>query len=289
MVARWVVAVVIAMGAVARAAAGDKPPVPIGVDPGGVAVAIVGPGIDYTDRDFARRLARDGEGEIVGFDLIDGDRRPYGVEQTASHRSFQSHVVALLLDQQSSRIAVFRADAAQRVSLARAISYVSKGPARIVFLPGGFPESPAPDFAFLAAASKQFPELLFVVPAGDQAAVLDGLGVGDLLNVVVVTAVASVANGGTGKANRGAAVDLAALGELTWAACDAAGCAPVTGSYSQIAAARVAGLAAKLSAETVGLGGAALKRAIVALAQPDAAATTRFGVIAKTGADFRAK
>jgi len=288
MTARWVVAGVMVLGAVARAAAADKPPVPIGVDPGGVAVAIVGPGIDYTDRDIAKRLARDGEGEIVGFDLIDGDRRPYAVGQTAGERSSQSQFVSLLLDQQSSRIAVFRADAAQRVSLARAISYVAKGPARIVFLPGGLPESPTPDFEFLAAASKQFPELLFVVPAGDQAAVLDGPVRGDLSNVLVVTAVASGSDVTTAKPNRGAWVDLAALGGLTRAACGAAGCATVTGSYSQIAAARVAGLAAKLTAETSGLGGAALKRAIVALARRDAAATTRFGMI-ETGADRSAK
>lgn len=55
----------------------SKPKVPVGVDPGGFAVAVVGEGIDYWRPEIARRLARDGEGEIIGFDLVDGDRLPY--------------------------------------------------------------------------------------------------------------------------------------------------------------------------------------------------------------------
>src|SRR5215467_9057175 len=52
-----------------------KPPVPPGRDPGGVAVALIG--IDYTLPAVARRLARDGEGELIGWDLQDQDRKPF--------------------------------------------------------------------------------------------------------------------------------------------------------------------------------------------------------------------
>src|SRR5215813_6387373 len=54
-----------------------KPPVPPGRDPGGVAVALIGTGIDYTLPQVASRLARDGEGELIGWDLQDEDRRPF--------------------------------------------------------------------------------------------------------------------------------------------------------------------------------------------------------------------
>lgn len=284
-------ACVMVLGAFAEAMAAGKPRVPPGRDPGGVAIAIVGPGIDYTQAGIAERLARDGEGEIVGFDLIDKDRHPFEENDGSS----QMFLADLLEPEVPSRLAVFRANPADRVSMAKALSYVSKSPARIVFLPDGFPETRAPDFKFLAAASKQFPQLLFVVPAGDQAVCFGEDGTGILPNVLVVT-VSSMANSeALARFNTGGeSVDVATDGDAKTAACDGAGnrCGRTEGSYSQIAAARVAGLAARVSAENAALGGAALKEAIVALAKPDVAQTvgaTRYGVIEKTGPDFRGK
>ncbi len=60
------------------------PPVPIGQDPGGTAVAIISTGIDYTIPEIAKSLARDGEGEIIAWDFVDGDNRPYA--KSASDR-----------------------------------------------------------------------------------------------------------------------------------------------------------------------------------------------------------
>ncbi len=54
-----------------------KPRLPPGLDPGGIAVAVLGTGIDYTRPDLATHLARDGEGDLVGWDLVTGDNRPY--------------------------------------------------------------------------------------------------------------------------------------------------------------------------------------------------------------------
>ncbi len=52
------------------------PKVPTGLDPGGTAIGLVTTGIDYTDPEIAARLARDGEGEAIGMDLVDGERLP---------------------------------------------------------------------------------------------------------------------------------------------------------------------------------------------------------------------
>ena len=54
-----------------------KPRVPPGRDPGGVAIALIGTGIDYTIPEVAQRLARDGEGELIGWDLEHKDRKPF--------------------------------------------------------------------------------------------------------------------------------------------------------------------------------------------------------------------
>ena len=59
------------------AAQGRKPRLPAGLDPGGVAVALLSTGIDYQASDIARRLARDGEGDLIGWDLVDRDNRPF--------------------------------------------------------------------------------------------------------------------------------------------------------------------------------------------------------------------
>src|SRR5215510_6449994 len=55
-----------------------KPPLPPGRDPGGVAVALIASGVDYTLPEVARGLARDGEGDLIGFDSLDNDNRPFG-------------------------------------------------------------------------------------------------------------------------------------------------------------------------------------------------------------------
>src|SRR4029078_9951193 len=59
-----------------------KPPLPPGRDPGGVAIALLTTGIDYTLPTIAGYLARDGEGEVIGFDPVDNDNRPFGGDGT---------------------------------------------------------------------------------------------------------------------------------------------------------------------------------------------------------------
>ena len=51
------------MLAATTAASAPKPKIPAGLDPGGVTVALVGNGIDYTRPTISHRLARNGEGE----------------------------------------------------------------------------------------------------------------------------------------------------------------------------------------------------------------------------------
>jgi hypothetical protein len=51
----------------------QKPKVPPGIDPGGVRIALIGTGIDYTDAALSQRLARDGEGTLVSADFLVSD------------------------------------------------------------------------------------------------------------------------------------------------------------------------------------------------------------------------
>ena len=63
------------------------PKVPPGQDPGGTAIALIGGGLDYTSDKITPRVARDGEGELIGWDLIDNDRTPYMAAPKASDPS----------------------------------------------------------------------------------------------------------------------------------------------------------------------------------------------------------
>jgi len=118
----------------ARATMGSvrKPRLPPGRDPGGVAVALIGGGVDYTDPVLASRLARDGEGELIGWDFIDGDNRPFaqGADGTAPLRP--------LIDRAPSarfiQIRVPREDPAVRLV---ALGFALQTPARLVLFSDG--------------------------------------------------------------------------------------------------------------------------------------------------------
>lgn len=137
----------------------EKPRVPPGVDPGGVAIAIIGSGIDYTRPEIAARLARDGEGEIIGWDFLDNDRRPF----EACAQGTISDPCALLPGgaapaMQPHRFIALRASVTQPQSLVAAVQTASKTPARIVVI--ALPQ--APPLAFVLEAANRHPQLYFV-------------------------------------------------------------------------------------------------------------------------------
>ena len=141
---------------VAMGAAETKPKVPIGVDPGGVAVAVIGDGLDYTDARIAARLARDGEGELVGFDLVDRDRRPHAPPAEGQ----PEHPASVVLRHAPGvRIAPFRVAGQDTRQIAEAITMVARSPARIVLF------QQAPPAQLLREAAPLFPQLSFKVPA----------------------------------------------------------------------------------------------------------------------------
>ena len=151
------------LGAVAAASAqSQKPRVPPGVDPGGVAVAHVGSGIDYTHRDIAGRIARDGEGELLGWDFIDNDRRPFNpcsVSNTGPACG-TAQAWALLTEAPGSRLVAVRASALQPQTLVGAVRLVAQSPARIVLLAPGEGRLAQ---EFVATAAQHFAGLLFIV------------------------------------------------------------------------------------------------------------------------------
>lgn len=125
--------VIVVPAAVCQPALAQKPVVPPGIDPGGVAVAVIGPGLDYTRRDIARRLARDGEGELIGWDLTDNDRRPYarGEPAGAIDREGARGASSVI------RIVPVKADPPTAAMVSRGLAFAAQTPAQIAVVRSG--------------------------------------------------------------------------------------------------------------------------------------------------------
>src|SRR6185369_8658920 len=98
---------------VAAVAQGKKPPLPPGRDPGGVAIALIGTGIDYTIPEVAQRLARDGEGELIGWDLEHKDRKPFDKSKGSTRPEWGGDgtlIASLLVAPRTTRLVPVRLD-----------------------------------------------------------------------------------------------------------------------------------------------------------------------------------
>ena len=128
-------AVFIAATAAVAQKPSDKPRVPPGVDPGGVAVAIIGSGIDYTRPEIAARLARDGEGELIGWDFVDNDRRPF---QSCGRRldveCTNTPEISVLREAPLVRLVAVRVSDTKPQSLADAMMLSTRTAAKIVLV-----------------------------------------------------------------------------------------------------------------------------------------------------------
>jgi hypothetical protein len=208
--------------ALAAAAQGMDPRVPPGRDPGGVAVALLSSGIDYTLPEIASRLARDGEGEIIAWDFIDNDNRPFdaGGGQTPPNRGGDAAdlVAQMTTAATHSRVRLIpvRVDPADAGALGRAVAFVARTPARVVAVPMW--SDRAEDWELFRRAASHFTRLLFVVAAGDGGRDVDREPVWPaafkLPNVLVVTSATRHAGGVGGvqlSANQGAATVDAAV------------------------------------------------------------------------------
>ncbi|SMF83482.1 Subtilase family protein [Tistlia consotensis] len=248
------------------------PPVPPGRDPEGVTVAQVDAGVAYDLPAIAGRLARDAGGEALGYDWWDLDPRPYDANPAVSPFFPARHgteVAGLLLAEAPGvRLVPYRYPRPDMGRMAAVVEAAARAGAGIVALPMG---SNSRDLweAFLAAAGAH-PEMLFVVSAGNDGRDIDerpvwpaAAGLDNLLTVTSSEADGRLAPG----SNWGAeSVDLLVPAERQ-AVVDYRG-RPHLASGSSFAVPRIAALAARLKARHPDWQAAALKRAILALAEP---------------------
>ena len=186
------VAAVLAIGAPAAA---KEPRVPPGLSaPGRVAVALLGPGVDYRRPELVGNFARDGEGDLIGWDFTDNDTAPFA---EAGPGTAAALTLATLAPVASLVIVKERPGDAQ--AFGHMMSFVGQTPVRIVVWLDADPNRP--DWPILAEAIARFGDRLFIIPAGtgnqdlDRSAAFQG--VRGAANVIVATSDAATANRGT--------------------------------------------------------------------------------------------
>jgi len=212
----------------------DDPPVPPGRDPGGIMVAVVAQGFDYTRPDIAARLARDGEGEIVGFDFVANDRTPYDGQADGDGSAVARTILAKA---PGVRLALVRAS--DQRSVGRALSFIAKSPARVALIVSADDRDAASRMVEQAARSLE--RILFVVVVAPKQRVPEGAAPPSPStpeNLIVAT-------GEAGAENR-------------------AGTVPVLSGAATLAAARLAASAARIVEAEPSLTGAEIARRVAA-------------------------
>ncbi len=149
-----VAAVVVVMQAMGPAAATEPAIIP-GLDPGGVAVAVLGAGIDYTKPQIAARLARDGEGQLIAWDFTDNDTRPFAADSPST-----KHAEQLIARSGKLRLVIVKDAPGNPVAIARMISFATQTPARIIYCHGAVAGNRWPLFI---ATAQRFANHLFII------------------------------------------------------------------------------------------------------------------------------
>jgi subtilisin family serine protease len=260
-----------------------NPPVPAGKDPPGIPVAVVDSGVNYLLPEVASRLARDPDGQILGYDYRDLDRRPFDVEPS-SDPFFPDHhgteVASLLLEEAPvAKLVPYRYPGQVMERMAALVENAALHGVRLINLSLAAPDRQ--QWLAFEGAAEAHPDMLFVVAAGNMDHDLQRIPAYPAefhpANMIVVTS-AGADGRLTAGVNYGAqTVDLMAPGEDVMALGFDGVRRPVSGS--SYATARVSALAACLLADHPKWSTAELKSAIFLEARRDETASVAQGFL----------
>jgi hypothetical protein len=249
-----------------------NPPIPGGRDPGGVAVALVDTGINYTLPAFATRLARDSEGRPLGYDFWDMDDRPFDVDPSRSPFFPLHHgtAVASIMAREAPtvRLVPYRFPRPAMARMADVVADADRKGVVIVVLPMGSDDRA--DWRVFEEAARARPHMLFVVSAGNNGRDIDAapvypaaLGLDNILTVTSSDAFGRLAPGSNwGRRHVHVMVPGEGLAVIDHRGADG------KASGSSFAVPRVAALAARLLARHPEWRAPELKRAILGRARP---------------------
>lgn len=133
----------------------DDPKLAPGRDPGGMAVAVLADGFDYLQPDLAKVLARDGEGEAIAWDALDGDHRPFQGDGRGTD------IGKAAAARGGVRIVAVRVATEDPASLAKGIAFAAGTPAVVVLV--ALDASARDAHKVVLSAAERFKTQLFVM------------------------------------------------------------------------------------------------------------------------------
>lgn len=249
-----------------------NPAVPGGADPGGVTVAQIDSGVNYTLPAIAARLARTPDGKLIGYDFWDMDERPFDVDAARSPFFPLHHgtLVASILVREAPavRLIAYRYPRPDMARMHQLLDHAAANGAKIAAMPLG--SNSESQWAAFKQAAARHPNMLFVVSAGNNGRNIDEepvypatYGLENLLVVTSSTISGRLAPGSNWGPD---SVDLMVPAERVEVT-DHRG-ARGRASGSSYAVPRVAALAARLLAQNPRWGATQLKAAIKNLTGP---------------------
>ena len=145
-------------------------PVPAHPDYPGITVAMIDSGVDYRIDYIARRLARNTDGTIIGFDFWDMDGQPFDL-QAARNLFFPSRhgtrTATLVLDESPfARLVPYRYPRPDMTRMKALIDHAASHNVRIVGVPVG--SGDPNDWSTFHATALEHPDILFVISAGNE-------------------------------------------------------------------------------------------------------------------------
>ncbi len=156
-------------------------------------VGLVDSGVNYLLPEINRRLARDGRGELVGYDFWDMDRQPFDAHPVDSGFFVQRHgtrTAALLLREAPGiELVPYRYPRPDMSRMQALVEHAAANRVEIVGMPLG--SNRIEDWNAFADAAREHPHILFIASAGNNGRDIDTRPVYpaalDLENLLVVT------------------------------------------------------------------------------------------------------
>ncbi len=249
-----------------------NPPALSMADAGGIAIGLIDSGVNYTLPFFAKNLAFDNGGTLIGKDFWDGDALPFDAD-TGRSPFFPLHhgsavMSVLIREAPMARVMPLRYPRPDMRKMADAVDWLAGHGVRIVNLAMG--SNSQDEWQAFEAAARKHPQMLFIISAGNDGRDIDIVPVYPaalkLPNTIVVTS--SELDGKLAQgSNWGAeSVDIMVPGERI-AVIDHRG-APGKASGSSFAVPRVSALAVRVLAKNPDWQGPELRDWILKRARP---------------------
>ena len=146
-----------------------------GSDQSSLAVAMVDSGVNYLLPEIDARLARNKDGELLGYDFWDQDARPFDMHPAGSPFFVQRHgtrtASLLLRENQGLRLVSYRYPRPDMGRMSDLIQHADTLGVRIIGLPLG--SNRIEDWRAFAEAARAHPHILFIVSAGNNGRDID--------------------------------------------------------------------------------------------------------------------